>query len=161
MRISLIVAGTAAAILVALFAARALLPSGDGPVVRVRDVARSIAALREKGGEHSFLVFMFGPPGRAGAEAINLQLSIDNGRVGLDWVLLSPSNRADRPAVEAFIRQRGHTVREEEANRVRFLRTEDGDLSALASAILTDLYRLPPEATLRTVVEGFELELDR
>lgn len=52
-------------------------------------------------------------------------------------------------------------MREEETNRVRFLRTEDGDLSALASAILTDLYRLPPEATFQTVLEGFELELDR
>lgn len=161
MKIALIVAGVGAATLVALFVARALLPSGEGPVIRVRDVPRAIDELGKKGGEHSFLVFMFDPPGRSGADAINLQLSIDKGRVGLDWVLLSPSNQADRPTVEAFIRQRGHTWREEDVNRVRFLRVEDGDLSALASAILTDLYKLTPEARLETVVEGFRLEFDR
>ena len=157
MKIALIVTGVGLAVLAAAFVLRAL-ASGHGPVIRVRDVPRAIAELRRKGGEHSFLVLMFDPPGRPGADAINLQLSIDNARLGLDWVLLSSANRADRPRVEALIRQHGHECREEGANDVHFLRVEDGDLSELASAILTDLYGLKPEDRIDTVAEGFRPE---
>jgi hypothetical protein len=104
---------------------------------------------------------MFDPPGQPGAEAINLQLSIDHGRLGLDWVLLSSSNLADRPKVEAFIRKRGHAVRDEAMNGVRFLRVEDGDLTALANAILADLCKLNGDAKVETVVEGFKLSPSR
>lgn len=163
MKVSLIVA---AVVLLALalgvtVKARAQLLSGDGPSMRVRDVPGAIAQLRQQGREHSFLVLMFDPPGQAGAEAINLQLSIDKGRLGLDWVLLSSSNVADRAKIESLLRKRGQPVREIEMNGVRFLRVEEGDLTALASAVLSDIYKLAPDAKLGTVVEGFRLSAMR
>ena len=132
--------------------------SGAGPTIRAREVPAAIAQLKERGGERSFLVFMFDPPGRPGAESLNLQLSVDDGRLGLDWVLLSPSNVEDRARVEAFARGLGYPVREAQENGVSFLRVEQGDLAALASAILTDLYGLGGDAALATVADGFTLE---
>jgi hypothetical protein len=134
--------------------------SGNGPTLRVRDVPQAIEQLRQKGRNLAFLVFMFEPLAKPAVDGINLQLSIENGLLGLDWVLISQDNVADRARVEAFIRLRGHAVRELEGNGVRYLRVEDGDVSALASAIIRDLYRLGPEATLDTVADGFELVPD-
>jgi len=91
-------------------------------------------------------------------DAINLQLSMERGHLGLDWVLVSPANVADRAKVEACIRRHGHSVRELEVNGVRYLPAEDGDVSALASAILRGLHQLGPKAALETVADGFELD---
>jgi hypothetical protein len=150
----LIVAG-AVAVLMLLFLAK--LRNGNGPTLRVRDVPQAIEQLRQQGKDSAFLVFMFEPSAKPAVDAINLQLSIENGRLGLDWVLISPANVADRAKVEAFIRLRGHSVRELEGNGVRYLRVEDGDVSSLASAIIRDLYKYGSEATLDTVAEGFKL----
>jgi hypothetical protein len=130
---------------------------GDGPTLQVRDVPRAIAALRQRGREHSFFVIMFEPGGATGAEAINLQLSIDHGRLGLDWVLISPANLADCAKVETYMRSRGHSVQDLATNGVRFLRVEDGDLTGLTMAILTDLYRRGEDTKVETVADGFEL----
>jgi hypothetical protein len=150
----LIVAGTVAVLLLLLLAK---LRRGDGPTLRVRDVPQAIEQLRQHGKDAAFLVFMFEPLVKPAVDAINLQLSMENGRLGLDWVLISPANIADRAKVEAFIRLRGHSVRELEGNGVRSLRVEDGDVSALASAIIQDLYNYGPEANLDTVADGFKL----
>ena len=162
MKVSLFVAAVALVVLALGFVMRARARfSGHGPSILVRDVPGAIAQLRQNGSEHSFLVFMFDPPGKPGAEAINLQLSIDKGRLGLDWVLLSSSNVADRAKVDALFRKRGQPGKETEMNGVRFLRVEGGDLSALACAVLADVYELAPDAKLETVVEGFQLSARR
>jgi hypothetical protein len=132
--------------------------NGQGPVLKVRDVPRAIAAVRQHGGEPSFLMVMFDPTGTPGEAAINLQLSKERGRLGVDWVLISPANVADRPKVEGFMRSRGHSVSEHQENGVRFLRVENGDLDALAMAILTDIYRLKADAMVETVMSGFEFQ---
>ncbi len=101
-------------------------------------------------------MFLFVPPDRRDGEAINLRYSIDEGQLGLDWVLLSRANVADQSKVEEFVNGRGHAVQERQENRVRFLRIEDGDLAVLGVQIARDLYRLDPSTPLNTIVEGFE-----
>ncbi len=115
-----------------------------------------VAHLQRCGKEHAFLVFLFVPPDRRDGEAINLRYSIDEGQLGLDWVLLSRANVADQSKVEEFVNGRGHAVQERQENRVRFLRIEDGDLAVLGVQIARDLYRLDPSTPLNTIVEGFE-----
>jgi len=130
--------------------------SGDGPQVMVTDIPDGVAHLQRSGKEHAFLVFLFVPPDRRDGEAINLQYSIDGGQLGLDWVLLSPANVADRDRLEAFVNGKGHALREQHENGVRFLRIEDGDLAVLGVQIARDLYRLDPSTPLNTIVEDFE-----
>ena len=130
--------------------------SGDGPTLAVRDLRRAIAELVRQGRDGAFLAVLFGREGRAG-EPLALQLSLEHGRLGIDWVLRGDRNLADRARFETFARERGYVAREHELNGVRYLRIEDGDLPGFAEAVLTDLYRLAPDATLYTVVEGFTL----
>ncbi len=105
--------------------------SGNGPQVRVDDVPDGVAHLQQQGKEDAFLVFIFVPPTRPREQPVNLQFSIERGQLGLDWVLLSPTNIADKAQIETFIRERGHSARETQVNGVRYLRVEDGDLAAL------------------------------
>lgn len=130
---------------------------GDGPTIHVRDLQRAIAELARQGKNGAFLVVLFGQ-GSRGGDRLNLQLSIEKGRLGIDWVLLAELNVADRTKFEGFVRERGFFVREHEMNGVRYLRVEDGDLPALAQTVLTDLYQLAPGDSLDTVVEGFTLK---
>jgi hypothetical protein len=157
---ALVVVGAVAAV-VLVFLLLGKLRSGNGPTLRVRDVPQAIEQLRLQGRDSAILVFMFEPLAKPAVDAINLQLSIENGHLGLDWVLISPANVADRAKVEAFIRLRGHSIREIEGNGVHCLRVETGDVSALASAIIHDLYKLGPEATLDSVADGFKLVAGR
>lgn len=130
--------------------------SGDGPQVTVADIPEGVAHLQQRGREHAFLVYVFVPRERRDGEAINLQYSIDRAQLGLDWVLLSPANIADKPKLEAFVRKQGHAPQEQTVNGVRFLRVEDGDLAALGVQIARELYGLAPSSELGTVVDGFE-----
>lgn len=128
--------------------------SGNGPEITVADIPEGVAKLQQHGGERAFLVFLFTP--RRGEESINLQYSIEGGQLGLDWVLISSTNIADKAKLEAFVTERGHSFQEKEMNGVRFVRIEDGDLARLGLHIVTDLYGLNPSARLDTVVDGFD-----
>jgi len=141
-------------VLVALVLSR--LRTGDGPTIRLRDLRQAISELHSKGKDASFLVVI--PPATAkGEDALNLQLSIEKGRLGLDWVLISKVNIADRGRFETFVKGQGLVARLHVMNGVSYLRVEDGDLAALAEGVLTNLHGLAPDSTLETILEGFTL----
>ena len=129
----------------------------NGPTITLRDLPRAVAALTREGRDGDFLVVLFGPTGEDGGR-LNLQFSIEDDRLGIDWVLLSGANVADRARIVGFVQARGHVARELEMNGVRYLRVEDGDLAGLAHAILSELYRVGPGAPLDLIVEGFTFE---
>lgn len=70
--------------------------------IRPSRIPAVIEQLRQKGSEASWVVFMF-YTSRPSVEEDNcpaLQYSIQNGKVGLDWVLLGPRNIADKSRIE-------------------------------------------------------------
>jgi hypothetical protein len=152
MKLALLMGVGLVALVVALLRKR----SGDGPRAVVADIPDGVRHLRQRGRDRSFLVFMFVPRDRRDRAPVNLQYSVERGRLGLDWVLLSPANVDDRARVEAFARARGHAPAEQTVNGVRFLRIEDGDVTQLGVQIVRELYGLAPDAELETVVDGFE-----
>ena len=105
-----------------------------------------IQQLSAKGGDTSFAILMFDrPSGRPGPSgSINLQYSIYNGKLGLDWVLLNPRNIADKEPLVEFIRQHGHSLAECALNGVSYLRVEDGNLTGLGIKIATEFYSFRP-----------------
>jgi len=56
-----------------------------------------------EGKNGTWVVFMFSPPSAPpDQDAINLQYSVEQGSVGLDWVPISSGNIADREKIAAF-----------------------------------------------------------
>ena len=121
-----------------------------------------VEQLRQKGSEASWVVFMFYTPRlstKTDDDCPNLQYSIQNGKVGIDWVLLGPRNIADKAQISKFIASKGHKKTEMEMNEVSYLRVENGDLAGLGRSIVEEFYKMPFDADVGILVSGFSLSL--
>ncbi len=127
-------------------------PANSATVADVPSIVAKLATLKDG----SFVVFMFDSPAASGGDVVNLQYSVERGAVGLDWVLLGQTNIADKERVAAFASRLGHPMTERVMNDVHYLRTEGHGLDSLGASIIVELYRMPRDAELDLVTEGFE-----
>ncbi len=126
--------------------------------VLVSQIPEVVEQLRTKGADTAFAVLMFeSPMARPGEDPfINLQYAIEDGVVGLEWVLLGPRNIEDKDLVESFMTRTGHTVSLREMNNVRYLRVDDHDLVQLGAQIIREIYQKRPTDDVALLVDGFE-----
>jgi hypothetical protein len=121
----------------------------------VLDVPSILAAVRGSTDYPAFAVFIFDAPGTPNTQdAVNLQLSLENGVIGLDWVLTSQRNIEDQQRFLDFARKLRHDPQPQEMNGVRYIRVEDGDIARLCRGVVTDLYGLPATTQMDLVQEG-------
>ena len=130
----------------------------QGPTYATRDQIPSIVSkLRQTGHDGSFVVFMFSVPANDDETLPNLQYSIEDSQVGLDWVLIAPPNIEDESRLTEFIKRNGYTVSKKDVNEVSYLRVEGSGIEELGIKILRDFHKLPADTRLGLVVEGFEI----
>jgi len=120
------------------------------------DIPEIVSQLQRSAKDAHFVVLMFVPPGSTDGEAINLQYSIEDGVIGLDWVLLDPRNIADKEKVSEFASKLGYRFEEHEENKVHYLRVTGGDISGLGISIIRDFYKMDPNTKLEMITEGFQ-----
>lgn len=101
---------------------------------RVREVYRDIS---EQAVETSFAVFIVPRPKQ---DSVEVQFSIEDGAAGLDWILESEANKAERRNVEQYVLSKGFHFQEKEMNNWHYLRIEQGDIAKLCVGIIRDLY---------------------
>jgi len=89
-------------------------------------------------------------------DAINIQLSMEGGHPGFDWVLLGRRNIEDKERFVTFAQTAGYKLKKREMRGVHYLRVEDGDLAKLCNLIITGMYKVPTQSTVDMIVEGFE-----
>ena len=100
---------------------------------------------------------IFNTPDRPSSDdAVNLNLSVENGRVGFDWVLLAPRNLEDQERFLAFARAHGVEPVASSLNGVSYLRVETRDLAKFVADIVTQMYQRPTSERLGIVYEGFD-----
>ena len=125
--------------------------------VTIADIPRILAAVSASNRTPTFAAFLFTTPDQPDSkDAVNLQFSLENGRVGFDWVLLAPRNIKDKESFIEYVRRRGYSLSERKMNNVAYLRIEDGDLAQLCSDVVTRLYARPRDEPFEMIVEGFE-----
>lgn len=93
--------------------------------------------ISEQAVETSFAVFIIPRPIH---ESVEVQFSIEDGAAGLDWILESEANRAERLKVEQYILSKGFHFQEKEMNNWHYLRVEQGDIVKLCVGIIRDIY---------------------
>jgi hypothetical protein len=105
----------------------------------------------------SWAAFTFCPVGEPATDqnSVNIQYSVEGGKIGFDWVLLAPRNIADKDKIVAFMKDKHYTVLEREGNGVRYLRVEDGDLVQLGKQV-AEFYHLQADDQMGIFVDGFE-----
>lgn len=140
------------------FSRRHSAPLRDLDVVEIglADLADVLGALARSTQPRAFAAFVFNSPDRpAVADALNLQFSIEDGRLGFDWVLLNRRNIKDRDRFMAFAAAAGRRPVEKVLNGVSHLRLEDGDLVGFCRSVITRMYGLDPAQRIDMVVSGF------
>jgi hypothetical protein len=131
--------------------------SAGMPTVRLRDVSGVFAALSSTGKDGNFAVFLFGADGQAPApmDALNVQFSIEAGRVGLDWVLLAPLNLDSQSRFVAFCERKARPLLRREANQVKYLRIEGEHLADLLQEFLVAEFKVTADQNMNLIAEGF------
>ena len=116
--------------------------------------------LKAQGLEKSWAVIVFVPAGEApnNENVVNLQYSIEDGHLGLDWVLRAPRNISDKEKFSEFARSRGHIVTEHEGNGVRYLRIEGPKVAYLGAQVAQEFYGLSSDAEINLIAEKFQWE---
>lgn len=89
-------------------------------------------------------------------EALNIQLSMEDGKLGFDWVLLGQPNIDDLELFLDFLDAKGLRASDMTQNGVRFFRVENGDVDQLAISVVTEMYGLPVDTSLGLYHEGFD-----
>ena len=117
-----------------------------------------LAALSSEGHDGDFAVFLFGengqPPQRM--DALNVQFSIEDERMGIDWVLLAPLNIENQTRFVAFLEGNARSVQQRQVNGVGSLRVEGEGLAGLLRELLQTEFGVGPDQTLELVASGFE-----
>ncbi|HKW11434.1 MAG TPA: hypothetical protein VJO33_13710 [Gemmatimonadaceae bacterium] len=154
MLVILIALAVALAVVLVLRRRKAL----PAPRVRVGEIPRVLQLVSETHHDGTFAVFLFGERGQspASADALNVQFSIENGQVGLDWVLLAQPNLAARDRVAAFFAQRRRPLVERTENGVSYLRVETGDLAGLCRDLLRSVFGVTDQQDMVLIPEGFD-----
>ena len=128
--------------------------------IQAHQIPYVIEQLGKRGKDASWIVFIFDTSIHSPLtddSYPNLQYSVINGVVGLDWVLLGPRNIADQEKLTRFIKRHQRKVTKQCQNEVFFLRVEDGDLSSLGTSIAQDFYGVAPDTHVRLLVQGLEI----
>ncbi|MDJ0758423.1 MAG: hypothetical protein QNJ19_03450 [Woeseiaceae bacterium] len=123
--------------------------------VSLDDIPRVYEALKTTGQDGSFAVFM--PPKlEPDEDALNIQFSIENGSIGLDWVLISPVNIRDKGKFVELLNTKRIPYRELEMNNVSYLRIEDGRSAKMCQSMLEEMYGVSGRIGIELIVEGFD-----
>ena len=124
---------------------------------RLSQLPAIVNALSNGKAEPRWAALMFTTPDRPSSDdAVNLNLSVEDGKVGFDWVLLATPSIEDEEKFRAFARSRGVEPSPRKMNGVSYLRVEAIDVAQFTADVVTEMYQRPSDEVLDLVYEGFE-----
>lgn len=124
--------------------------------VRVGELPSVLERLRESGRDASFAGFIVPDPQRPDQEPVSVQFSVEEGTVGFDWLLPQQLNLVDQDHFTDFAAARGYAHQRRSMNGVAYIRVTSGDLAALATGVMAELYGLASDEEVELVAEGFD-----
>jgi len=126
--------------------------------IAVRKIPSIVSQLRQEARNGSWVAFAFIPPNSSniGAPEINLQYSFEDGKAGLDWVLIAPRNLQDQKKFTDAVSERNQLAMEKEMNGVRYLRVEDGDIADLGLNLLQNTFGLKNDDEIEVIADGID-----
>jgi len=125
--------------------------------VRADDLPALVEAMSRGTGTVRYAALIFTTPDRPSDEdVLNLQVSVENGKAGFDWVLLAPRNIQDQDKFKIFARAYGFEPAARLENGVSYLRVESPDVAQFATKVVTEMYHYPRNEPMGLVYEGFE-----
>lgn len=116
--------------------------------------------LATENNEGAHTVFIFEENGDIESEnQINIQFSIENKKIGLDWVLKAPRNIKEKDKFVRFVKNKGYEVELKEMNGVSYYRVErGGSLFTLCKAVITELYKVKESSPIGLFAVGISFK---
>jgi hypothetical protein len=129
----------------------------QGNEARTSDVPAIVEAMSRSSAAVNYAAFAFVTPDRpTDDDALNVQISVEKGRVGFDWVLLGSRNIEDQEKFVTFARTKGFEPVKLVMNGVSYLRIDSADAPGLVHDVVTEMYHVPENAALGLFHEGFD-----
>ena len=75
--------------------------------IAVADVGEVFRQISAQGVETSFAVFAIPTGEEDKDDALEIQFSVEDGKTGLDWILMSPANIEEKPKVIQYAASKG------------------------------------------------------
>ena len=110
--------------------------------IAVADVGEVFRQISAQGVETSFAVFAIQMGEEDEDDAVEIQFSVEDGKTGLDWILMSPVNIEEKPKAIQYAASKGVEWQEKEMNDWLYLRIEQGDVVGFCMSLIEDLYRV-------------------
>jgi len=130
--------------------------STDGGTVTLKQFPALIDRIATTGKDGAFWVVLVPDTARADGFAANFQISMEGGRLGMDWVLLAQRNVEDRTKFEDFVRSQRLQAKELVGNDVHYLRVEGTDrLAAMSSELLRSMYGVTDATEMQLIITDF------
>ena len=129
----------------------------DGGFVSIDDFPELVTAIQKTGKDGAFWVVLI--PGTALKDglAANLQYSMENGVLGLDWVLIADRNISERKKFVQIVEKLGHRVDLKEGNGVQYLRVvEVKNMPELGQIVLKQLFGTDSSQKLNLIITNFK-----
>jgi uncharacterized membrane protein YiaA len=129
----------------------------DGGFVTIDDFPELVAAIQKTGQNGAFWVVLV--PRTAGNDelAANLQYSIEDGALGLDWVLIAQRNMREKNKFLQVIKDAGSHADLKEGNGVQYLRVVDNkNLAEIGQAVLKQLFGTTSSQKLKLIITDFK-----
>lgn len=131
--------------------------SAANDAVKLADIPAVLAAVSRTGRDGTFAAFLFGLRGQppAQVDALNVQFSIEEGRVGIDWVLTAEPNLRAEARFKEFFGGKSLTAVSREGNGVKYLRVEGEHLADLLREFLQREFGVTDDQKMELIAEGF------
>jgi hypothetical protein len=130
--------------------------STDGGLVTLKQFPALVDRIGATGKNGAFWVVLIPGTARADGLAANFQISMEGGRLGMDWVLLAQRNVEDRTKFEEFVRSQGLQARELVGNNVHYVRVEGADrLADVSGALLRSMYGVTDATEMKLIITDF------
>lgn len=110
-------------------------------IIAVEDIGELFRQISDQGVETSFAVLVIQSGEKDENENVEIQFSVEGGTTGLDWILMSPANIAEKQRVIQFAASRGFQWHEKEMNNWLYLRMDHGDLVTLCKSLIDNLFQ--------------------
>jgi hypothetical protein len=110
--------------------------------IAVADIGEVYRQISAQAVETSFAVFIIRESEGSEGDAVEIQFSVEDGKTGLDWILMSPASIGEKSKVMQYAASKGLVWQEREMNDWLYLRIDDGDLVGLCTSLIEDLYKV-------------------
>ena len=129
----------------------------DGGLVTLKDIPELVAKLNKQGENGSFWVVLIPGTSKSDGYDANLQFSVEDGSIGLDWVLIADRNVQDKESFVEISNKNDLEIQELAGNGVKYVRVVGSSVfSKLAKEVLENMYGVSNETEMQLIVTGFE-----